>query len=138
MEREPVVASDPFGEGTELPDWLTGPADNADLPAILRSFAETVGRLDALRLAYALGGTKQNLSVQPSGTDAISTVIGQDRARALGRAMCGASASMRVTIPFGPFSRAAKLRLQVRRRARPSWSSSSPASGRARKVPLRR
>lgn len=100
-------------EGDALPAWLCGPPDNADLPVLLRRFAEAIGRPGALRLAAVLGGTTQTFWRKPRPDQPVSLAIGQDRARRLGVHLCR-QGPCRFMVPYGPFSHRSRTRRAIR------------------------
>lgn len=133
-----IFAAVGLWQGDDLPPWLRGDADNSDLPEPLVEFANAIGRPGALRLAAVFGGTEQIVSAAPEPEDAISQVLGLERARQLGRHVCPECDRL-FPIPYGPFTRRTVLRHRIRTLFLQGWSSEDiiRSTGIARETVLR-
>lgn len=55
----------------------------------------------AMAVAAARGGTRAHFVRQPKPDHWLSRLIGQDKAAAVGAALCGSNASIELTVPMG-------------------------------------
>jgi hypothetical protein len=77
---------------------------NADLPGVLAEIAAATTRATAFKVAASVGGTRVYIPTRPATDHWLSTLVGHERAMAIGSALAPAQGGLDILVPMGPLA----------------------------------